>query len=729
MKGIISYLLIVCFLLICNSICYSQRMDNHAATFNGTSSYIAVPDSPELNPTTAITIEAWVYPTSYTNYPTIMGKNYSTSYWLGISTAGKLRFYPKGLASSKDASVIVPLNVWSHVAATYDGAKIRLLLNGVVTDSSTTVTGALTVNIDSLYIGVDRNVATKNYFFPGKMDNVRLWNVARTPEQIRSSMFIPLQIFNPSGNYTGLAASYQFDDSNGGSDWSGTVMNNGIPRNVTFTDYTRHPVYFSDFNNALSLDGNSYCALENHADFNASTAITLEAWIKRDLSGTQPLTNPVVAKSSSGRCDYVIFLQTNPSNLYFQMNNPSLGGTNTVSVSTACGITDDAWHHVAATYNSVNGQVSLYVDGNKLLQSVITGNPAIPNNMDSLYVGTAEGYTADHFKGLIDEVRIWKDIVRTEDEIKTEMFKSRAVTSGVSKSATISFDGCTNYFRTLTSGIEGSIKFRGNAVLSSPKLQNTYSSPILFNGITDEPTTFIKSNKHIAIAAGTTIVDSLNFPTTNVNVSNSSFFVLLNHGKVGSISMNLISPAGVSVSLLPAQNTSMNGHDIMTFFTMAADSTINFSNSSAAPFSLQVKPANELSAFAGSRATGFWKLRITDNSTGTFVRALNGWGIKLYTVVGVDKDNSVPGSYSLCQNYPNPFNPSTKIKFTLPKTGFVKLEVYNILGEKIQTLVEKQMDAGNHEVMLNASNFSSGVYLYKISAGSFQQAKKMILLK
>ncbi len=86
-------------------------------------------------------------------------------------------------------------------------------------------------------------------------------------------------------------------------------------------------------------------------------------------------------------------------------------------------------------------------------------------------------------------------------------------------------------------------------------------------------------------------------------------------------------------------------------------------------------------------------------------------------------------SYKLLQNYPNPFNPTTVIRFSLPKASDVKLLVYNILGEKVATLVSSKMVAGNHSVNFNASNLASGMYIYRISSGSYVTVKKMMLLK
>jgi len=91
--------------------------------------------------------------------------------------------------------------------------------------------------------------------------------------------------------------------------------------------------------------------------------------------------------------------------------------------------------------------------------------------------------------------------------------------------------------------------------------------------------------------------------------------------------------------------------------------------------------------------------------------------------------NVIPDNFQLSQNYPNPFNPVTNINFSIPKSGFVKLEVYDILGKVVATLVNENVKAGNYKVDFNASNFSSGVYFYRINTDGFSDIKKMMLVK
>lgn len=90
---------------------------------------------------------------------------------------------------------------------------------------------------------------------------------------------------------------------------------------------------------------------------------------------------------------------------------------------------------------------------------------------------------------------------------------------------------------------------------------------------------------------------------------------------------------------------------------------------------------------------------------------------------------NIPSDFELNQNYPNPFNPSTTINFSIPVEAFVTLDVYNAIGQKVASLVNEDKSAGTYNVDFNASNLTSGIYFYKISAGNFTETKKMILMK
>lgn len=110
-----------------------------------------------------------------------------------------------------------------------------------------------------------------------------------------------------------------------------------------------------------------------------------------------------------------------------------------------------------------------------------------------------------------------------------------------------------------------------------------------------------------------------------------------------------------------------------------------------------------------------------------------GFGISdvgtISSITGIEDENIRTINFGLEQNYPNPFNPNTTISFSLAKSSFVTLEIFNSLGEKMATLVNKQKSMGFHEVKFDASKLASGIYLYRIQAGKYSQFKKMLVVK
>jgi hypothetical protein len=93
------------------------------------------------------------------------------------------------------------------------------------------------------------------------------------------------------------------------------------------------------------------------------------------------------------------------------------------------------------------------------------------------------------------------------------------------------------------------------------------------------------------------------------------------------------------------------------------------------------------------------------------------------------EDSPTPLLYSLLQNYPNPFNPSTTIRYGLPRNSRVRLTVFNILGEQIRVLQDGEQEAGYHEFIFDAKSLPSGVYFYRIQAGTYTETKRLLLLR
>jgi hypothetical protein len=115
--------------------------------------------------------------------------------------------------------------------------------------------------------------------------------------------------------------------------------------------------------------------------------------------------------------------------------------------------------------------------------------------------------------------------------------------------------------------------------------------------------------------------------------------------------------------------------------------------------------------YAGTDAAGVWRRPLSEMITGVEASVLK-----------------LPGRFTLGQNYPNPFNPSTTIRYALPGRAHVTLAVFNTLGQQVATLVNESEEAGNHDVRFDGGGLASGVYFYRLMAGTFVQTKKLLLL-
>lgn len=139
----------------------------------------------------------------------------------------------------------------------------------------------------------------------------------------------------------------------------------------------------------------------------------------------------------------------------------------------------------------------------------------------------------------------------------------------------------------------------------------------------------------------------------------------------------------------------------------------------------------------GTSATGQSYSWIDRNVTGGTTYAYTLWSVDVsghrssHGTVNATPTSSIAAvtEYALYQNYPNPFNPTTTIKYDVPKSSQVVLNLYNMMGEKVMTLVDKKQEAGRYTVNINAGRLASGIYFCRMQAGTFVQTRKMMLLK
>jgi len=217
-----------------------------------------------------------------------------------------------------------------------------------------------------------------------------------------------------------------------------------------------------------------------------------------------------------------------------------------------------------------------------------------------------------------------------------------------------------------------------------------------------------KSSTDLELTDGTLIIDTLFHQLTN------DLEITVEHG-------------GIIDTI--AYHAGMQGSDFI--HTYLNDNSSIYLSEGDPPFSGIYIPFSKLEKFGGTDPAGEWIINIYDSQTGN-TGTLQSWGVALsFTSITDVKQitENIPDDFILYQNYPNPFNPSTKIKFTISDLQFTILKVYNVLGKEVATLVNEKLPAGNYEVDFNASNLPSGIYFYRLNAGSYSSTKKMIILK
>ncbi len=217
----------------------TQLGQNSSLSFSGSSSaYAQIPNAPELNPTTSITLEAWIYPTTWrTNIyeGSIITKEISSGnggYILRCGAGGKLSF-ALGIGSTfqelATTTNVLTLNQWQHVAATYDGSTMRIFRNGIEIGTKAQ-TGP--INVSSNRVEIGRNYAYTDRYFTGRIDEARIFNVALDAATIQT--WYNKTVNNTHANYPNLVGYYEFDNTSNPLVTYATVGTNGTVATATY---------------------------------------------------------------------------------------------------------------------------------------------------------------------------------------------------------------------------------------------------------------------------------------------------------------------------------------------------------------------------------------------------------------------------------------------------------------------------------------------------------------
>ena|GEM_PF-3008167 len=369
------------------------------------------------------TITAWINPQSFPNGAPIYNRRTAgnvggSSLELGSSNQIYCHFYISGIWYNALSPVnSLSTNTWQHITCSYDGTKIMLFINGKAV-GQTNISGSIN-NPTNPSTEIGRNIATKNISFVGKIDDVRVYNYARTPAQVAWEY-----------NQGKPVVHFKMDECQGSIiyDSIGTGITGIVDINVsgsqtttigygTCTNSAQSPRYngvIGKYNSSLKFDGTEDYAIIPHTSSLdlGSTLIpsyTVSSWIKIPDLGTFQ----IFLDKGDGLNLYPFSFRVNvtPGKGYFSIND----GTNITNLNSQSTVTDDKWHHIVGVRNTNTNSIYLYIDG------VLEGQ-ATDNSVNSIalsypiYVGNNISNFA--FSGQVDDLKIF-NYPLTATQVKT----------------------------------------------------------------------------------------------------------------------------------------------------------------------------------------------------------------------------------------------------------------------------------------------------------------------
>lgn len=598
---------------------YSQMYWNQAASFAGnSSSYVSIPNSSSLDITGSFTLEARINPANLTGAKGIISKGGV----LGTSLKYALRlFNGRILLATNGAqriitktSTSVPLNEWTHVAATFNSSSnlFSIYINGSLDTSAAIAGAAPTTNPDSLFIGIS-GASTP---FNGKIDEIRVWNTYLSVIQIfafRNSTI------GGNGEFVlnNLVLSMPFQNNTGSGSFFSAMdhsnrQNNGFTKNVSAFDLKDRPSGTHLAYDCVNIT-NGYLTGEDTPSISPTSKMTFECWLfpKSDnygllYKGTYFSSNP----------DYGLKVSSGKLNAY--INNTLIVSNDSVK--------KERWNHIAFTYFGATGRYEFFVDGKR----GTTGNLS-PGNIndgpDSLIVGAFPFTPA--FTGYMDEVRITCDNKSISD-INDKMFTSinESNDNDASLNAIYNLDASS---RPNTDGgpilnLRGTISYNFNSAM--------FTSGILQSPVNNFSTGQFQAgyylnmpNKRIP-SSGTsgTTKDTIEILSPDI-ISDLNIYLALNHKKSRTLRLTLTNPIGASTEFFANTILKDSNNNIVTVFDSDADSSLT--NNRYVSFGPKIKPQFDLDAiFSGSNAKGKWILTVNDDAASD-TGLITCWGLQI----------------------------------------------------------------------------------------------------
>jgi subtilisin-like proprotein convertase family protein len=695
------------------------------------SQYLSVPDKTGLEGMTAMTIEAWVYPTSTTGVQTIVGNDYRFSYWLGIVPTGnpsypfKVRYYPTGGVGNyvECTPADLQLNRWTHIAVEYDVPSNAWIcfVNAVTACSGLDLPspGPIGSSAGDLRIGADREGPVASYFFRGYLDEVRIWSAAKSASVLRDvwlagaadagflcSDYLSLQAWWTMWGPTSFFGPLVFSDDReyGSSD----LGNHAVAMNGASPSTMAPPV---DYNVGVQFTGSTDYAVTGYPhDF--SNGLTLEAWIAPSTLAGFPT---IVGRDYTSS----FWLGLTPAgHLRFY---PTGGVGNFVeSVGT---IATNRWTHVAVTYR--NGRTRFYIDGVQDAETSTISGP-VGENGRPIYVGADDesGGPAFFYTGLLDEVRI-TDGERSPYQIRSERFigHDRAPTSTrtvVDALGEDRFQEFISFGRRLSRVFTGGSArlVRSGAPLASPygaagaeAVERSQVMDYMLHGFRTRiwggmAAGMLPPGTNSLGGAGEAIEVAETTPITDVDV-----FMSLPTTSLAGTGVYLNHPDGTLVTLLDPAASS--GRGLHTVFDDESGISLALG---IPPYVDGVQPSTPLSALDGKPSNGTWKVLVTSAVPGNPAIGLWAFGLSLNGVpLAVGDGTHAPPAAALRNVGANPGGRSGTLEYDLPMAGRAVLRLYDVGGRCVSTLGDGRREAGSYRVFWSVPGLPPGNYFVRLA--------------
>jgi hypothetical protein len=772
----------VILILSAGNIFGQDSVPGTALNFDGVDDYINCGNPANLSfPGTApFTLEAWVKPAVNNISGDIITKfnlNVEGEYSLTIRN-GKASTHREAPPYNISGTTLLKQDTWYHIASVYDGANLSIYLNGNLENSASS--GAITARSTSVIIGAEKQSDNPAVFFNGQIDEVRVWNVARTVEEIREKMAFTLEGWEP-----GLVSYWQFNEGSGTNAIDPLKGNNGVLINMNDSAWVTSTVPINLFTFYEGFNGISYCSTawgdyDNDGDLDillTGGATVLISRIYRNDSGTftnidaglEPVYQGSVAWGDydndgdldillTGWCsdgDYI-------SSIY--RNDLSADGQERVFLDINAGLIGVGYSSVAWGDYDNDGDLDVLLTGVDMSARTISRiyrNDPSADGLDRVFtdinaglIGVKLGSAAwgDYDKD--GDLDILLSGYASDGYYISKIYRNNSVVSNTAPfspdglSSTISADSLSFFWNKASDNetpqdglsynlIIGNAEYDvfmkspmadiNNGYRTIPAFGNagqltswTYQTQGLFSFFQVIPPDYwgVQAIDH-SFAGSALVTDSINIPV--------SYLPTLNN--------NIMQPTDLLYWQIQ-MGDSVTSYQVQIdedslFNSCEVNDTLNVSISGSGYY--YAIPLQDLARgdvlVAGTKY--YWRIKpnYTFGLPTAFTKPAPSFHYMFVTDIDESAGKTIPEKFALHQNYPNPFNPVTTIGFSIARTEHVNLTIFNVKGQEMMTLVDESMAPGSYKAQIDARTWPSGLYFYQLTAGGKQMVKRMILMK